>query len=315
MSTAFRFSRRIDIGDIPAPAKSAGAHLSAKLELFHTDERTLTDELCDMLCIWLGMQAEFSASTSPLAFDLTLSKTTVGEEAQNGADLELIVSTPLGTKRCLMQAKVLDPSTKRLRCDSSPGWRKLRKQLVAARKDAGDLAFLLIYVPASVLDADHFGFTTYEQGLYLKAGDNVGASGNLPAYFGATLIQSAANSTRAVQGWRAVLATPSRATAMSSIYLVFRFRDGWRAFCAAFPDSWDCGWRGRPIGLARDPKHRKPLARTRPWLRRRSVVSSAATGHSQSNTIRVPFDGAFVVVFRCLREDLQISRLCQRQPG
>jgi hypothetical protein len=188
MSTAFRFSRRIDIGDIPAPAKSAGAHLSAKLELFHTDERTLTDELCDMLCIWLGMQAEFSASTSPLAFDLTLSKTTVGEEAQNGADLELIVSTPLGTKRCLMQAKVLDPSTKRLRCDSSPGWRKLRKQLVAARKDAGDLAFLLIYVPASVLDADHFGFTTYEQGLYLKAGDNVGASGNLPAYFGATLI-------------------------------------------------------------------------------------------------------------------------------
>jgi hypothetical protein len=183
MSTAFSFTRRLDMSEIPAPVQSVGAHLSAKLEMFQTDERTLTDELCDMLCIWLGMPGHSPApSTSSLAFSLFLSKTTTAEEVNNGADLELIVSSPLGRKRCLIQAKVLDPSTGRLRCDSKVGWMKLRKQLVAARKDAGDLAFLLVYVPGSMLDGSKYGFSTYEQAFAALA------PGKPSSYFGATLI-------------------------------------------------------------------------------------------------------------------------------
>jgi hypothetical protein len=52
MSTAFSFSSTLTIGDIISPGKSVGAHLAAKLDLFSSDERTLTDELCDMLGIW-----------------------------------------------------------------------------------------------------------------------------------------------------------------------------------------------------------------------------------------------------------------------
>ena len=136
MSTTFRFRRRIHINHVKAPAQSVGAHLASKLQMFGTDERTLTDELCDMLCIWLGLVAS-DPSLSPLSgpgtFTIDLSKTTARQEVRNGADLELVLSSPLGVKRCLIQAKVLDPKTQRLRCDSTEGWSKLRKQLVAAR--------------------------------------------------------------------------------------------------------------------------------------------------------------------------------------
>ena len=185
MSTASTFTRQLTISDIPMPAKSVGAHLAAKLQHFQTDERTLTDELCDMLCIWLGMPSlhfvQFSPQPSP-SFTLTLSKTTTSEEVKNGADLELFVSSPLGVKRCLIQAKVLDPVSGRLRCNSSTGWRKLRTQLVAARREVGDLAFLLVYVPGANLDGNNYGCMTYEQQNHFKA------TGTEPAYFGATLI-------------------------------------------------------------------------------------------------------------------------------
>jgi hypothetical protein len=186
MPTSSPFSQRLDLADISSPAKSVGAHLAAKLQLFHTDERTLTDELCDMLCIWLGMQAGRRAKTFATqgSFILTLSKTTASEEFKNGADLELFVSSPLGVKRCLMQAKVLDPVTRKLRCDSVVGWQKLRTQLVAARKEVGDLAFLLVYVPDGILNGKRYGYLTYEQGRRQKSL----ANGVAPAYFGATLI-------------------------------------------------------------------------------------------------------------------------------
>ena len=184
MPTASTFTRRLDLADIPQPAKSVGAHLAAKLQLFHTDERTLTDELCDMLCIWLGMQARHKPdpATSPWSFLLTLSKTTTSEEVKNGADLELFVVSPLGVKRCLIQAKVLDPSTGKLRCDSVAGWKKLRRQLIAARNEVGELAFLLVYVPGKLLNGQDYGYGTYEQQMHFTT------TGSAPAYFGATLI-------------------------------------------------------------------------------------------------------------------------------
>lgn len=183
MSTASTFTRRLTMADIPGPAKSVGAHLAAKLELFCTDERTLTDELCDMLCIWLGMEAAYGASaTSGPAFELTVSKTTTADEVKTGADLELFVQSPLGAKRCLMQAKVLDPRTNKLRCDSTKGWKKLRKQLVDARNEVGRLAFLLVYVPMSQLDGTDYGYGTYEQARGFSANTSV------PSFYGATLI-------------------------------------------------------------------------------------------------------------------------------
>jgi hypothetical protein len=113
---------------------------------------------------------------------LTLSKTTGAEEVKNGADLELFVASPLGVKRCLIQAKVLNPATGRLRCDSVAGWRKLRTQLVAARKEVGELVFLLVYVPGQLLNGRNYGYGTYEQSGHFAA------TGTAPAYFGATLI-------------------------------------------------------------------------------------------------------------------------------
>ena len=183
MTTASTFTRQLNLADIPGPVKSVGAHLAAKLQLFSTDERTLTDELCDMLCMWLGMRAHHKPVTaSSRSFTLTLSKTTTSEEVTNGADLELFVSSPLGVKRCLIQAKVLNPTTKNLRCNSVAGWEKLRTQLVAARKQTGSLAFLLVYVPGQMLNGLNYGYGTYEQQKHFTA------KGTAQAYFGATLI-------------------------------------------------------------------------------------------------------------------------------
>lgn len=184
MSTASTFTKTVEIYDIPRPAMSVAAHLGAKLELFQTDERTLTDELCDMLCMWLAMKGAHSthAIHSPFSFKLTLSKTTTAVEVKNGADLELVVASPLGSKRCLMQAKVLDPKSGKLRCDSPNGWKKLRKQLVSMRDQVGALAFLLIYVPSSRLNGKRYGYSTYEQN------QPIAASGSSPAFYGATLV-------------------------------------------------------------------------------------------------------------------------------
>jgi hypothetical protein len=184
MPTATTFTSRVGISDIIAPAQSIGAHLAAKLDCFSTDERTLTDELCDMLCIWLSDTATVVSDglSARYVFDLSLTKTTSAEEVKTGADLELIVSSPAGTKRCLIQAKVLDPVSLKLRCDSKAGWKKLRSQLIAARREAGELAFLLVYIPGRLLDQQWFGFSTYEQ-RFLSCIPN-----SRESYFGATII-------------------------------------------------------------------------------------------------------------------------------
>lgn len=183
MSTASKFTQRLTIADIPSPAMSVGAHLAAKLQLFCTDERTLTDELCDMLCIWLGMEAvKAPHKPASIFFDLTISKTTTSQEVKTGADLELIIQSPLGKKRCLIQAKVLDPIKNELRCNSKSGWKKLRKQLVNARKEVGDLAFLLIYVPMNQLNGYFWGYGTHEQKYKIKNSKKISSA------YGATLI-------------------------------------------------------------------------------------------------------------------------------
>lgn len=180
MATGAPFRGFVTMKDVVPPAQSVGAHLAAKLQCFASDERTLTDELCDMLSIWL---------TTPMGVDprwprflIELEKTTASVEAATGADLELVVSSPLGYKRSLLQAKVLDPATGRLRCDSTNGWEKLRVQLSKARASAGDLAFLLVYVPGALLDGSRYGYSTYEQHFLSLA------AGRLGACFGATVI-------------------------------------------------------------------------------------------------------------------------------
>lgn len=184
MSTTFSFSSQIYISDIPMPAASVGAHLAAKLELFGTDERTLTDELCDMLCIWLNLGSilpHSSSATSP-KFTLTLGKTTAADEAKNGADLDLTIQTPLGVKRSLMQAKVVGP-TNTFRRNSKNDWEKLRNQLKLARANAGDLACLLIYFPSNLLNSKIYGFSTYEHGSL-----PLPRIATKPAYYGVTVI-------------------------------------------------------------------------------------------------------------------------------
>jgi len=180
MPTGAPFRGLVTILDVVQPAQSVGAHLAAKLQSFASDERTLTDELCDMLCIWLSATAA-TPSGHP-TFWLELEKTTAPVEVITGADLELVVSSPLGFKRCLLQAKVLDPATGKLRCASKQGWEDLRVQLSKARASARDLAFLLVYVPGTLLNGKDYGYSTYEQ-EFLKT-----ARGRLEAFMGATVI-------------------------------------------------------------------------------------------------------------------------------
>lgn len=160
MPTNFSFSATTDLHGIKTCGQSIGAHLAAKLESFGSDERTLTDELCDMLCIWLK-----GHPSAPPTIHIKLGKTTPNEEAQNGADLRLIIQTPDGVKDCLFQAKVLDPHTGKLRCSSTTGLSKLQGQLQKAQATCGDLAFLLVYVPSQHLDGVCHGYRTYEQGF------------------------------------------------------------------------------------------------------------------------------------------------------
>jgi hypothetical protein len=111
-----------------------------------------------------------------------LSKTTQQQESEVGADLAVSVTSPAGVKRALIQAKVFDPEDQALRCDSLAGWDKLWSQLVLMQKRNGDLSFLLVYVPAGLLDGDEHGYSTWEQGINGKGGR--GASSR----FGITLI-------------------------------------------------------------------------------------------------------------------------------
>lgn len=177
MSTAFGFSAITDAVGVTVSGRSVGAHLAAKLESFSSDERTLTDELCDMLCIWL---AKSPPSGPTLA--LNLKKTTVKQEKNNGADLRLVISAPCGIKDCLLQAKVLDPLTGKLRFASKSGYSTLKKQLQKARASCGSLAFLLVYVPSQHLDGANHGFGSWEQGYCSMAGSKHSSA------YGATVI-------------------------------------------------------------------------------------------------------------------------------
>jgi hypothetical protein len=173
MSTAFSFSTLADAALTTAACRSVGAHLAAKLECFGSDERTLTDELCDMLCIWLNR-----GRISGAPFVLKLAKWTAKQEAKNGADFALVVTSTLGEKYCLLQAKVFDSNKARLR----GSYAKLKSQLINARNNSGSLAFLLVYVPSKQLDGKQHGFGSWEQGFCSSS--TPGAS----SAFGATAI-------------------------------------------------------------------------------------------------------------------------------
>ncbi|TMN16199.1 hypothetical protein [Pseudoxanthomonas sp. X-1] len=177
MPTNFSFTATTDLHGVKACGQSIGAHIAAKLESFGSDERTLTDELCDMLCIWLKSHPRASP-----AIQIKLQKSTPNEESQNGADLRLVIQSPEGIKDCLFQAKVLDPQTGKLRCATATGFAKLEDQLSKARATCGDLAFLLVYVPSQHLDGSLYRYGTYEQHFCRKS------KHGLPSALGATVI-------------------------------------------------------------------------------------------------------------------------------
>ena len=189
MATGRAFTARASVPLIIDAANSVGAHLAAKLAEFVSDERTLTDELCDMLCIWSQAFGASGAMSIPgsrvpgATFDLSLRKTTTSEEARTGADLKLTVTSPLGSKTALIQAKVFDSTKDSLRYDATKDWDRLRKQLANAQQEVDDLAFLLLYIPATLLDGAHHGFPTWEQGFV----SSVGGPGTSSKY-GATFI-------------------------------------------------------------------------------------------------------------------------------
>jgi len=181
------FTSKISIAELFPIFDSLGAHVAAKLEQFGTDERTLTDDWCDMFYIWsqhpnARLNLRGGRTFPHQSFPVLVSKTTQQEEATVGADLAITITTPEGTKRALIQAKVLDPKDQRLRCDTAEGWDKLWSQLVLMQKRNGDLSFLLVYVPASYLDGAEHGYATWEQGLVS------GKPTSTSSEFGATLI-------------------------------------------------------------------------------------------------------------------------------
>jgi len=180
------FPARISIADLLPIADSLGAHVAAKLEHFATDERTLTDELCDMFYIWTQSKRRprrpLASALARFVMHVVMSKTTQQEEAAVGADLAITIGSPEGFKRALIQAKVFDPVSLKLRCDSADGWDKLWSQLVLMQKRNGDLSFLLVYVPAGQLDGSDHGYGTWEQGF------QVSNSTNTSSVYGVTLI-------------------------------------------------------------------------------------------------------------------------------
>jgi hypothetical protein len=174
MPVVRKFPTQVSVAALLQIVDSLGAHVSAKLELFGTDERTLTDDLCDMLYIWARSRQSRSASRrspslpSPLAslqLPVEVSKTTQQEESAVGCDLAITVTSPHGAKTALFQAKVFDPKDDDLRCASKEGWSKLWSQLVLMQQRESQLSHMLVYVPGSRLGRDTFGYSTWEQGF------------------------------------------------------------------------------------------------------------------------------------------------------
>ena len=183
MKTGIPLSFRTNIQDLATALDSVAAHIAAKLECFNSDERTLTDELCDMLSIalWhLSTQNQkyriphpYLSSIPSTQFQIDLAKTTAPEEDRIGADFELAVSTPSGFKHALFQAKAIDSVTSDFRNRSRATMRFMAKQLRKMRQAARNTSFLLAYIPASHLDGANQGFTTWEQQLYQNRNQNI----------------------------------------------------------------------------------------------------------------------------------------------
>ena len=89
MAITRNFPVTTDISLLPEIANSLGAHLAAKLQGFASDERTLTDEFCDMICIW-ATHGHFMTAKSQSAGDTRASALC----AINRNDLALI--SPFG---------------------------------------------------------------------------------------------------------------------------------------------------------------------------------------------------------------------------
>src|ERR1041385_9033629 len=111
--TSFK-SRDLTVGKVLGITKSIGAHIASKLQQFGSDERTLTDELCEMFFIWGDerIPAEEVPSASSVlnqVLDVELEKFSQSREAEIGAYFALRIGSPLGQKRALFQVKVFDP--------------------------------------------------------------------------------------------------------------------------------------------------------------------------------------------------------------
>jgi hypothetical protein len=182
MSTTNPVHATIDILSLVSTLNSVGAHIGAKLGAFHSDERTLTDELCDMFAIWSAAPAT-SSSSSLGTIDMTIQKLTAYQEKRIGGDFEIIIDTPRGSKRALFQAKVIDPSTLALRNNTPASRRHLRRQLRKAEIEVGkDLTFLLLYIPWVMLNGYQWTYQTWERGFVGNA------TGTLNSLMGTSIV-------------------------------------------------------------------------------------------------------------------------------
>lgn len=172
-----------------AVTSSLGAHIAAKLAEFGSDERTLTDDLCDMFCIWCTLPAAHAPATPAVPsgppIPVLLKKTSQINEAVVGWDLSITVRNPQNMeKKSLLQAKVVDPDDGKLRIPNKEAWEHLREQLVRMRNHCvGELYYLLAYVSAADLDGTIHGYQSYEQ-VY-RAGSVATATSSL---YGASVI-------------------------------------------------------------------------------------------------------------------------------
>lgn len=154
------FSSSVSIGQLVTICDAVSAHVSAKLQHFGSDERTLTDELVDMFWLWAAHTRPESGAT---LFDLRIEKFAWPEESHYGADLEFVLSTPAGFKRVLAQAEVLDPDSLKPGCKDSQAWEHFRLQLRKVREHAGLLGVAMLYCPAAELRAAPISIGTWEQ--------------------------------------------------------------------------------------------------------------------------------------------------------
>ena len=87
-----------------------GSHLASKLQLFGTDERTLTDDLCEMFFLYIWVQApsttinKYTHRALQKDLEITITKSTQQQEAEFGYDLAIRLTSPEGIKYALLQS-------------------------------------------------------------------------------------------------------------------------------------------------------------------------------------------------------------------